>query len=767
MKRPLERLETRDVPSASAALFANVLRVDGTAGADRIDLRQDQQQIVVLSAGREIGRFAAAGINRIDVFTYEGNDVVKTARDLLVPVNIDGGLGNDKLVGGPAEHTLTGGQGKDLLQAGSGTSTLNPGTGNDKLRAVKPVDAVTPNPHAVTQLKGSFAVKAAAAVAGTQIITIDDVQCLLARAAAATASDDAIIAVVDRNGRILGVRVEAGVAASITSDPNLLTFAIDGAIAKARTAAFFANNQAPLTSRTVQFISQSTITQREVEAVPFDTDINSIGRGPGYVAPVGSGGHFPPNVPLTPMVDLFGIEHTNRDSLIHPGPDHIRGTADDINLLERFNIDPAWMPPGVELYAPESYGFAFGQVQAQNRGIATLPGGIPLYKNGELVGGIGVFFPGRTGFATEENSALSTIYDPTKPDRSLEAEYIAFVAAGGAPGIGFGFGVVNGVPNCGFALPLTQANQRIDLVGVTLDIIGPGGINGPGALVRYGQTLGVGDPNSGMNVNVAPGQQYQEGLPVADGWLVNPHDGVGITAAQVLQIIQQGIDQANQTRAAIRLPLSSSARMVFAVTDLTGEVLGLYRMPDATVFSIDVAVAKARNVAYYNNAAQLQAIDQVAGVPPGTALTARSFRYLADPRFPEGIDGRPPGPFSIYNDGGSNPITGQQVGPRLPASAFQSAYGYDSFNPGTNFHDPNNIANQNGVVFFPGSAGLYANDVLIGGLGVSGDGVDQDDVVTALATTGFKVPNTILRADQTFVRGVRLPYQKFNRNPQL
>ena len=54
----------------------------------------------------------------------------------------------------------------------------------------------------------------------------------------------------------------------------------------------------------------------------------------------------------------------------------------------------------------------------------------------------------------------------------------------------------------------------------------------------------------------------------------------------------------------------------------------------------------------------------------------------------------------------------------------------------------------------------------IGGFGVSGDGVDQDDVVTFAGTTNFGVPLSLLRADQVSVAGVRLPYQKFNRNPE-
>jgi hypothetical protein len=41
-------------------------------------------------------------------------------------------------------------------------------------------------------------------------------------------------------------------------------------------------------------------------------------------------------------------------------------------------------------------------------------------------------------------------------------------------------------------------------------------------------------------------------------------------------------------------------------------------------------------------------------------------------------------------------------------------------------------------------------------------------VVTFAGATGsgFGVPATVLRADQEFVRGVQLPYQKFNRNPE-
>src|SRR5262249_25839150 len=85
------------------------------------------------------------------------------------------------------------------------------------------------------------------APADNTTLSAREVQQLLQRAAGASASNDAIIAIVDRGGRVLGVRLEAGVAPSIRNDPAMLTFAVDGALAEARTGAFFGNDQAPLT----------------------------------------------------------------------------------------------------------------------------------------------------------------------------------------------------------------------------------------------------------------------------------------------------------------------------------------------------------------------------------------------------------------------------------------------------------------------------------------------------------------------------------------
>jgi uncharacterized protein GlcG (DUF336 family) len=674
-----------------------------------------------------------------------------------------------------------------------------------------------------------------AATAMSQL-TQSEVNTLLERATAADPTNNAIIAVVDRSGRVLGVRVDNAVSPAITGNASNLVFAVDGALAEARTGAFFASDQAPLTSRTIQNLAESTMTQREIQSNPSITDPNSPLRGPGAVAPLGIKGHFPPGVPFTPQVDLFQIELTNRDSILHSIANGvIRTSSTEVTLPNRFNVPNQYIPPaiaatGTQLTPPESYGFVSGlEPDAQARGIGTLPGGIPIIRdvmvNGVkqpiLVGGIGVFYPGTTGYATEENSALNdALFNPKKPDLSVQAELVAAAAVNGSStktpvgSQSLRFGPLDGiapVPNLDL-----QPFGRIDLVGITLDVLGPHGNMGPTIALRAAKTLKIGTGTAANGVNLPISNDISNhifgftttpqdttkypnyttlvtnpttnqvdtlqsvdlttntrgGRIVPDGWLVTPHAGDGLTAQDVIQIVNQGLTRAINTRAAIRLPIDREVRMVFSVSDKEGNLLGVYREPDATVFSIDVATAKSRNVAYYANPALLQPVDKLPTIPTGTALSSRTFRYLAEPRFPEGIDGQPPGPFSILTDGGTNTLTALNIGAPLAASAFQSAGGYDAFNPGTNFHEQANPLNQSGVVFFPGGVPLYKDvtgsgqKVLVGGLGVSGDGVDQDDDVTFSASLGFRPPPTTPRADQVFVRGVRLPYQKFNRNPK-
>jgi uncharacterized protein GlcG (DUF336 family) len=386
------------------------------------------------------------------------------------------------------------------------------------------------------------------------------------------------------------------------------------------------------------------------------------------------------------------------------------------------------------------------------------------------VGGIGVFFPGPDGYASFEQGFGGRKQGVNSP-LVLESEFIAAAAvAGNLSGTLDGVAPVPGIG-------VLRLNGRIDLVGITLDTIGPKGAKGLSTLLRFGKRLGPGLVN-GTDLPIdAMANTSADGDPVPEGWLVMPHAGGGLTALDVEAIVEQAITAAGRVRAAIRLPLSQTTRMIFSVTDLDGNVLGLYRMPDATFFSIDVATAKARNVAYYSDPAVVFGSDLLDGngdgipdLPAGVAFTNRTFRYLALPRFPEGIDRAPSGPFSILNDAAAcvHPRTLASLCP-IPHTSFTSVLGFDAFNPGTNFQDAgditNSVANQNGVVFFPGSMPLYKGGVLVGGFGVSGDGVDQDDVVTAAGASGY-LPARSIRADQFRIRGIRLPFVKYLRNPE-
>jgi uncharacterized protein GlcG (DUF336 family) len=312
------------------------------------------------------------------------------------------------------------------------------------------------------------------------------------------------------------------------------------------------------------------------------------------------------------------------------------------------------------------------------------PGGVPLFQDGVLVGGIGVAGdePAITEFAAYSGAVQA-----------------GFGAAPAAPGVV----VINGI-----SLPFVSQKTR-----------------------PAGSTAGTFDGRFMVGPIDSLG-------PPPEGYLAGPSDSPvgGLSMNDVDGVIQAVIAEANQTRAVIRLPDGSRARFAIAVSDTDGNIIGLYRMPDSTVFSVDVAVAKARNVIYFSGPQGFSA--DLPGIPAGTAVTNRTIGFGAQPFYPPGINYTQPGPF--FN-----------------------LYKLDTANPCTQGSQPSS-PNQNGIVFFPGSAPLYRNGVLVGGLGVSGDGVDQDDFATAAGAAAFPAPAGI-RADQITLRGQRLPYWDFPRNP--
>src|SRR5580704_10401805 len=486
----------------------------------------------------------------------------------------------------------------------------------------------------------------------TEQLSPSDVQMLVQAAATATnQSGDIVIAVVDRLGNILGLYQPSTAPATLPGNFGVATPSNELAVSLARTGAFFSNDQAPLSSRTVRFIS---------------------------------GIHFPPGVENTANAALYGIENTNRGCNLAAGIDAIVPRATTI----------AGASPG--------YGVITGKADLNDSGATAVnPGGVPIFKNGQEVGGVGIV--------------------AADPDT---AEYVAFAAAGMIAMSG------PSAATDGVGFPAFPAPGIVSINGITLPFVNqttpPSGVSS-------------GTFNS-ANFMVMP--KASAGVP-PEGALIAAADGPvgGLTAAQVTQIINSAVTTANLTRAQIRLPIGARAKMTIAVSDLDGTLIGLYRMTDGTVFSIDVAATKARNVIYFSGMNRQGA--DLNEVPLGTAVTNRTIGFGAQPFFPSGIDGTPPGPFfNLYTQDTGNACT---QGFQVPSAAWPKI-------------------NQSGVVFFPGSEPLYTNGVLVGGLGVSGDGVDQDDFVTAGGAAGFEAP-TDIRADQIVIDGVRLPFLKFPRNP--
>src|SRR5262249_5789362 len=139
--------------------------------------------------------------------------------------------------------------------------------------------------------------------------------------------------------------------------------------------------------------------------------------------------------------------------------------------------------------------------------------------------------------------------------------------------------------------------------------------------------------------------------PVANDYLVGPNPATDSPAGaaalgrdDVDAIVQAALAKAKEIRAAIRLPNQSRTATVIAASDPTGNWMPLSRIPDAPVFSIDVAVGKSRNLIYFSSPSIVpeDALDEPfrdkpslgQAFPPGTAITNRTLSFGAQPLFP-------------------------------------------------------------------------------------------------------------------------------------
>jgi uncharacterized protein GlcG (DUF336 family) len=437
-------------------------------------------------------------------------------------------------------------------------------------------------------------------------------------------------------------------------------------------------------------------------------------------------------------------------------------------------------------------------------GLSADPGGQPLYKGVTLVGGIGVV----------ADNLYTLDPDIRDTDRSID-EQIAVTA-------GFGYAAptnfradrvtVDGrtlrfsdfSPNNSFSF-ISQANG-IDLAQFGQLVA----VNGyfDGRRLRNGRRFGF--PLSGIE----PDPDGIYGTPLAYVLTTAggrnrfpPRDGTtgagAITRIEVIRLLREALNVALTARGQIRRPLDSHAEVTISVVDTNGRILGIVRTPDAPVFGTDVSLQKARTASFFSSTAppfdlarvgldqyfaDFRAFLGPSFVPGRAAFAARPVGNASRPFYPDGQNSRSNGPLSVTIRRWSPFNTGlqldlvfddiirhvffvagvpgvQDVVPVCTSTEFVDGV------PGT--RDDAILRLANGLQIFSGGAPIYRGSRLVGGIGVSGDGIDQDDMVGFLGLSRYSerfgtlnnAPRSI-RADRfkpsgANLRYVQCPYKPF------
>ena len=590
-------------------------------------------------------------------------------------------------------------------------------------------------------------------VPDSQSLSVGDVQKIISRAVAeATAQGKpAVIAVVDRVGNVLAVYKMAGAPdnATLRAAPNpanntdlegVSVPAAAGAIAKAVTGAYLSSGGNAFSTRTASEIVQQ---------------------------------FFPPTAVITPGLEggpLFGVQFSQL-----PCSD----------LSGRFN--PAGGPG------------AFIGPKRSPLGLSADTGGFPLYKNGVLVGGVGVMADGDYGFDAdvsnvdndaEENIALAATTDYAAPSSitanriSLDGTLLRYSDATAS--------TLKSSPASAPGFTNSAAVGTLQAVtGYTNGTIIDGQVYGTEASgIRKASSAEFNNLDAFVLTNGAGNNRYPA-IGGSDGADV----GTALSGAETAAVLEEAFKIMSRARAAIRQPLDSRAQVSVSLVDTRGKILGIVRAPDAPIFGIDVALQKARTAAFFSNknaASELNNdpsadvrtfipaartfLNETNAFTGATAFSSRSIGNLARPFFPDGQFNNPNGPFSRPIAKWSPLSTGLQSALVLTnlvqhVSFVKGASATDTpqrctfipdFGPGTN-------QLQNGIQIFSGGVPIYRGTQLVGAVGTSGDGIDQDDMISFLGlynggqrVSGIGEASNFIRADNVVVQingnSVRLRY---------
>ena len=430
-------------------------------------------------------------------------------------------------------------------------------------------------------------------------------------------------------------------------------------------------------------------------------------------------------------------------------------------------------------------------------GLAADPGGFPIYKNGVVVGGIGVAGDGDYGF------------DANILDRDIDAEEAIALAGiqGFAPPIEI---TADRIPVDGTTLRFSDMTTA-DLSSLTSSFASVSGLGMLVAVNGYNDGsiwsgAAYGTETSGIRASTAAEFANRDAWVLTDGAGNNrypiragtdgPAVGQPLTATEARAILEEAFTVLSRARAQIRRPLDSRMQASISLVDTNGQILGLVRSPDGPVFGTDVSLQKARTAAFFSNPVAAQQL--LAGPANVAAYVPRVRSFLADPNaltgnfafadrsggnlsrpyFPDGEIGPLSGPFSVPTPDVFSPFAvGLQLDLVTPNIVTHLGFvdpdvaGADTQVGCTQVPDAPSGTKRlaNGIQIFPGSVPIYRGNQLVGGIGVSGDGIDQDDMVSFLGlhNAGLRVGGIgnaapAIRADRIQVnvngRLVRLRY---------
>jgi uncharacterized protein GlcG (DUF336 family) len=418
-------------------------------------------------------------------------------------------------------------------------------------------------------------------------------------------------------------------------------------------------------------------------------------------------------------------------------------------------------------------------------GLSADPGGFPIYINGVVVGGVGVMTDGLYGLDREirdvdkdndEAVAIAALRGFEAPS-GIRAEKI-FVDG---TSLRYTDVEATGLLSSGQAPSFASINGS---VGTLQDA--PAYFSAAGG-VRAGAAYG--SEQSGIRASTVSEFSIPDAYVLTDGNGNNRFPlragteggGQALSKAEVQAVLEEAFKVMSAARAQIRQPLDSRAEVSLSVVDTNGAVLGVVRSPDAPIFGIDVSLQKARTAMFFSApfaAPQLLAVpaSEFAGnrvsasVPTSraffndqafftgkNAFSNRAIGNFARPYYPAGEVGRPTGPLSPNIQGFSPFSTGLQSDLVVDNVIMhvRAAFGLNADTPSQCTNLPQRQLLANGIQIFPGSVPIYRGNTLVGAIGISGDGIDQDDMIAFLGThngavrvSGINNAPPAIRSDQ-------------------